>query len=509
MDAIQNLRNWGTQISEIYGTGMLKQDLIFVLVALIFLFALIGTFAFLRRSRSSNMPKELERLSGLAGRVERFEMSSNTVRTEIQRDIEFLKSRVEKLEAQISELRSDQSARELVESAYTHPGAQDAPFGTDEGREQRRGRERKDTSEYGVRREEISAETVTTEVVEKVALTETEQPEALSQRLKSSRRGLFSKLKDLFRSQPAIDQDTLEELEAILVGSDLGVELTNSLIAELKAGLTRGENITEEMLTRQLKQRVLEILEQDAPLDSSLSCQKAANDPRVIMMVGVNGVGKTTTCAKLAHKFKNSGARVLLVAADTFRAAAVAQLKEWGNRLEVPVVHGEENAKPATVVFDAMQRAKTEDFDVVLIDTAGRLHTKSNLMQELEGVKNTIQKHVPLAPHETILVVDGTTGQNAIQQAREFHQATPLTGLIVTKLDGTPKGGIVAAIKSEMGIPVRYIGVGESQLDLRPFVPRDFVEALFDSSELSETREPGINAERRRRRRDTQEFMAN
>ena len=207
--------------------------------------------------------------------------------------------------------------------------------------------------------------------------------------------------------------------------------------------------------------------------------------PFVVMLVGVNGAGKTTTAAKLASQWKDEGKSVLLVAAYTFRAAAVDQLAHWGEKLDVEVVRGPENCKPATVVFDAMEVAMQKQVDVVIIDTAGRLHTKSNLMQELEGVKNIIKKARPMAPHETVLVVDGASGQNAVQQAREFHSSVALTGVTVTKLDGTPRGGTVIAIAKELGIPIRYIGVGEGEHDLRPFDGAAFIEAFFDASGLT------------------------
>ena len=201
--------------------------------------------------------------------------------------------------------------------------------------------------------------------------------------------------------------------------------------------------------------------------------------PLVVLVVGVNGVGKTTTVAKLATRYQSQGKKVLAVAADTFRAAAVQQLQEWGSRKSFEVYAGAENAKPAAVVFDGMIAAKEKGVDVVLIDTAGRLHTKSNLMQELEGVRNSIRRHIPDAPHETILVVDGISGQNALMQARDFNASTPLTGLVVTKLDGTPKGGIIVAISQELKIPVMYVGVGEKAEDLLPFSADEFVEGLF------------------------------
>ena len=255
-----------------------------------------------------------------------------------------------------------------------------------------------------------------------------------------------------------------------------------------------------------LKAKVLAVLGDATPESLELSPQKRGNSPQIVMIVGVNGVGKTTTVAKLAHRLKEAGASVVIAAADTFRAAAVEQLCAWADRVGVPVITGATDAKPATVVFDAAKKAVELGADVLLIDTAGRLHTKTNLMQELEGVRNAVQRHIPDGPHETLLVVDGSTGQNAISQAREFNQAVPLSGLIVTKLDGTPKGGVVVAIKSELGIPVRYIGVGEAEEDLRPFSAVEFVEALFDvSSETSAL--PSAHGETRRRKRRDMEAV--
>ena len=232
-----------------------------------------------------------------------------------------------------------------------------------------------------------------------------------------------------------------------------------------------------------MKMQVLTILEKNSPLNE-IQPEARSDGPLVVMLVGVNGVGKTTTAGKLAQRWKAAGAKVVLAAADTFRAAAVEQLQLWGERTGVPVVSGPEDSKAATVVYDAIERAQAEEADVLLIDTAGRLHTKSNLMQELEGIRNVLQKRIPSAPHEVLLVLDATTGQNALQQANEFNSSVSLSGLVITKLDGTPKGGIVVAIKRELGIPVRYIGVGESAADLRPFSARNFVEALFDLSDI-------------------------
>lgn len=288
----------------------------------------------------------------------------------------------------------------------------------------------------------------------------------------------------------------------MLVGSDLGVGTVTSLISDVRADLESGKEVGESELTTRIKDKVCSVLLAGAPIDAEIAPVRRDNgDPLVVMVVGVNGVGKTTTVAKIASQWKGKGASVMMVAADTFRAAAVEQISEWGQKLDVPVAKGEPNSKPGAVVFDAMERAKKEGIDAVIIDTAGRLHTKSNLMQELEGLKNIVKKHQPDAPHETILVVDGTTGQNAISQARQFNEAVELSGLVVTKLDGTPKGGVVVAIKDELGIPVRYIGVGESEEDLRPFIPREFVEAIFSDNGGSSQQGSSINAEKRKRRR--------
>lgn len=278
--------------------------------------------------------------------------------------------------------------------------------------------------------------------------------------------------------------------------------MVGSLIEELKSELQKGHDLSEQGLTARLKLKVLDKLEQTAMLDPEIKPRRRSDGPLVVMVVGVNGVGKTTSVAKLSAQWRDAGAKVAMVAGDTFRAAAVDQLKEWGNRLEIPVISGAEGAKPGTVVFEAMERAKKEEFDVLIVDTAGRLHNKSNLMQELQGVRNIIRLHQPSAPHETLLVLDGTTGQNAISQAREFHATLQLTGLVITKLDGTPKGGVVVAIQDDLKVPVRYIGIGEGAYDLKPFLARDFVEALFFQGDKSEDGDLSANARVRRRRRE-------
>jgi fused signal recognition particle receptor len=329
-------------------------------------------------------------------------------------------------------------------------------------------------------------------------------PESLTTRLEKTRRGFFGKLKEVFSRQGVIAADSLEEIEALLIGSDIGVKTSQTIIAKLEERISANQFPDEAGLVDLVREEIGKIFTEVAATksDGALDINQVKDGPLVVMMVGVNGAGKTTTCAKLAAQWQSEGKKVLLVAADTFRAAAVEQLMHWGEQLGVPVVTGAENAKPATVVFEGVKRAADEGFDIVLLDTAGRLHTRSNLMQELEGVRNSVQKHIATAPHEVLLVVDGASGQNAVQQAREFHSAVDLTGIVVTKLDGTPRGGTVIAIAKEIGIPVRYIGVGEGSEDLRVFERQSFIDAFFDPSGLTLADDTlSANAEKRVRRR--------
>lgn len=324
-----------------------------------------------------------------------------------------------------------------------------------------------------------------------------EPPVSLSTRLAKSSRGLLGAIRSVFKSQPQIDQDTLEELEMLLISADLGVKTVTKLLSGIKEEVREGGEITEEALIARLRELILQVLEGSG---GELSPQSVTARPYVIMVVGVNGVGKTTSIGKLAAMFKSKGHSVMLAAADTFRAAAVDQLEQWGHRLGVKVVRGADEAKPSTVVFSAMEQAKADNVEILIIDTAGRLHTKTSLMQELSGVRNIISRHEASAPHEVLLVIDGTTGQNGLVQAQQFHDATKLSGIVVTKLDGTAKGGIVVAIQNELGVPVRYIGIGEGLEDLRPFNSEEFVDALLDSSRPTEVvSEHGL---RRRRRRE-------
>lgn len=295
--------------------------------------------------------------------------------------------------------------------------------------------------------------------------------------LAKSRTGLLGRLASFFSGKSGVDRSMLDDLEEVLILSDVGARTAAELVSAVRDVAEKQESVSPAELKGLLKDGVLSRLVGVAP-EHPIYQPSAA--PMVVLVVGVNGVGKTTTVAKLASKYKAAGKKVLVVAADTFRAAAVEQLAEWSNRVGFSLVRGPEGAKPGAVVFDGMVAAKEGAFDVVLIDTAGRLHNKSNLMQELEGVRNSIRKHIPEAPHETVLVLDGVSGQNALVQAREFNAAVQLTGVVVTKLDGTPKGGIIVAISQELSLPVFFIGVGEKVDDLLPFDRKDFVEALFE-----------------------------
>jgi fused signal recognition particle receptor len=270
-----------------------------------------------------------------------------------------------------------------------------------------------------------------------------------------------------------IDEAFLEELEEALIASDVGSQTAALVLTDLKERFNRNELSSPDQVRERLKQVLVEIL---AARPASLSLTAA---PSVVLIIGVNGTGKTTTIGKLAHRLRGEGKKVMLAAADTFRAAAAEQLSIWGERNSVPVVKHKEGADPGAVVFDAIAAAKARGIDVLLVDTAGRLHTKSNLMEELKKVQRIVAREVPGAPHETLFVLDATTGQNAFAQAKTFHQAIGVTGIVLTKLDGTPKGGIVFAINKELGLPVKFVGIGEGIEDLKAFDPKEFVEALL------------------------------
>ncbi len=282
----------------------------------------------------------------------------------------------------------------------------------------------------------------------------------------------------LFLGKKEIDAEMLDDLEEILIAADLGVGTTQDLLESARRKVKRKEMYDPKSLKQTLKIQIKKLISDN---DQDATLVMPDKGPFVIMVIGVNGVGKTTTIGKIAKKFQQAGNSVLLVAGDTFRAAAVSQLKIWGERASVPVVAHKEGADPSSVVFDALGIAVAKDIDVVLVDTAGRMHTKDNLMEELKKIKRVMAKKLKGAPHEVMLVIDATTGQNGISQARLFDDAVGVTGITLTKLDGTSKGGIVANICKEMKIPIRFIGIGEKTADLRDFDATEFVDALFES----------------------------
>lgn len=290
-----------------------------------------------------------------------------------------------------------------------------------------------------------------------------------------TRENLAERIEEAVAFSKEIDRNTLDELEGTLLGADLGTTTTEEVLQKLREKADRKQIKDVAELKRLLKDELLAIL----LASNAAPVQKVDGVPEVIMVVGVNGTGKTTTIGKLAQVFRSDGKAVLLCAADTFRAAAIEQLEVWGQRTGTEVIHTRAGGDPSAVLFDALQAASARHIDYVIVDTAGRLHTKTNLMLELEKMKRTAQRIIPGAPHETLLVMDATTGQNGLQQARQFTQAAGVTGIVLTKLDGTAKGGVVVAISRELGLPVRFVGVGEKVGDLLPFNPRDFVESLF------------------------------
>jgi fused signal recognition particle receptor len=308
---------------------------------------------------------------------------------------------------------------------------------------------------------------------------EAEAGKTLAAGLEKTRGGFMARLNSLFAGGKLVDDAVLADLEEVLFTADIGVKTATKLLESARDKVKRKELADPERLKAVLREEIARILALDGAADGAPALRVGAARPWVVMVVGVNGSGKTTTIGKLAAKLKGAGHSVLLGAGDTFRAAAGEQLEVWAARVGAPVVRGKEGSDPASVCFEAVQRGAAEKVDVVLCDTAGRLHTKLPLMEELKKVKRVIGKAVEGAPHEVLLVLDATNGQNAIAQARQFHEALGVSGIALTKLDGTAKGGVVIGICDELGIPVRYVGVGETVADLKPFAPREFVEALF------------------------------
>jgi fused signal recognition particle receptor len=299
----------------------------------------------------------------------------------------------------------------------------------------------------------------------------------LREGLEKTRGGFVSRLSSLI-GKKAIDQALVDQLEEVLFTADIGAKTAHKLFSAVRTSLSRNELGDAGAVWRVIRQESETILTR--PLIGAPSLDPAHARPFVVLMIGVNGVGKTTTIGKLAALWSQAGKRVLLAAGDTFRAAATEQLEIWGQRTGAPVVKGKEGGDPSSVIFDAIKRAINEGYDIVVADTAGRLHTKENLMDELQKVRRVIKKALPEAPHETLLVLDATNGQNAIAQATTFKQAMEITGIVLTKLDGTAKGGVVLGISDELNVPVRFIGIGEKVEDLRPFEPHEFVAALYE-----------------------------
>ena len=300
----------------------------------------------------------------------------------------------------------------------------------------------------------------------------------LKKGLAKTRETLTNKIEKLIIGYADIDDDLLDDLEEALIMSDVGVKTTEKLMADVRKGIKKKEINTPEDLKPFLAEKISEILS-----TGSDETRIAAAGPTVLLVIGVNGVGKTTTIGKLAAYYKEQGKSVMLAAADTFRAAAIDQLQIWGDRTGVPVIRHEEGSDPAAVAFDAVKAARARNIDVLIIDTAGRLHTKSNLMEELKKINRVVQREIAEAPHETLLVLDATTGQNAISQADLFQKTAASTGIVLTKLDGTAKGGVIIGLKAELSMPVKWVGVGEGVDDLRPFNAQEFSRALFDLDE--------------------------
>lgn len=343
--------------------------------------------------------------------------------------------------------------------------------------ETEQGQEPKEVLEEESQESLETGEELASEVVEENPQVEETVQEKYDRSLKKTRTGFGARLNAFFANFRSVDEDFFEELEELLIMSDVGVQVASNLTEELRYEAKLENAKKPDALRRVIIEKLVELYEKDGNYDEQIHFQEGLT---VMLFVGVNGVGKTTSIGKLAHRYKQAGKKVMLVAADTFRAGAVAQLAEWGRRVDVPVVTGPEKADPASVVFDGMERAVTEGMDILMIDTAGRLQNKDNLMAELEKIGRIIKRVVPEAPHETFLALDASTGQNALVQAKEFSKITPLTGIVLTKIDGTARGGVVLAIREELNIPVKLIGFGEKIDDIGEFNSENFMKGLLE-----------------------------
>jgi fused signal recognition particle receptor len=479
--------------SKTYGTGDPLTDVISCALVISFMALVIGLLSYRRERGRNDVLPNLERLQSLGGRLERIEQTVNELRTDMLRQNELSKGMLEYIKQDVIGVREDLG--ELLSrkgggssgSGGSGSGGGNAP-GTREVTKEELSEVRKGVIASSPSAENsgsltppsIPSEPQSVQELRNAPDAEAPTRESLFVRLKRSRESIVSKVRGFFGGRDLFDKSMIEDLEELLITSDVGVKTTMEIVAALEQRINAGEQVTEERLRELLAEHLERVLFDPRFPDGGITVTKPEDGPYTLLLVGVNGAGKTTTVAKLAHQWREQGLKVMVAAADTYRAAAVSQLTEWADRIGVQVVSGVEGAKPATVVFEAIVAAKRENADVLIIDTAGRLHNKASLMQELEGIKNALQRHQASAPHEVILVVDGASGQNALIQAREFNAAVPLNGVVITKLDGTPKGGIVVAIKSELNIPVRYIGIGEKREDLRPFDAAAFSRALVD-----------------------------
>ena len=405
-----------------------------------------------------------------------------------------LSEEVEENQTAVEETSQEETARDKVEE--TPAQEEISQVSTDEAIEpeavEETGQEKLELESYELEKsqepeeilEEENQETVAFEeglasevVEEELPQVEETVQEKYDRSLKKTRTGFGARLNAFFANFRSVDEDFFEELEELLIMSDVGVQVASNLTEELRYEAKLENAKKPDALRRVIIEKLVELYEKDGNYDEQIHFQDGLT---VMLFVGVNGVGKTTSIGKLAHRYKQAGKKVMLVAADTFRAGAVAQLAEWGRRVDVPVVTGAEKADPASVVFDGMERAVAEGIDILMIDTAGRLQNKDNLMAELEKIGRIIKRVVPEAPHETFLALDASTGQNALVQAKEFSKITPLTGIVLTKIDGTARGGVVLAIREELNIPVKLIGFGEKIDDIGEFNSENFMKGLLE-----------------------------
>ena len=398
-----------------------------------------------------------------------------------------LSEEVEENQTAIEEPNQEEAGRDKVEATLAQ---EDLPQVLTEGviepeTVEETVQEEVDETEQGQEPEEVleeesqeTEEELASEVVEEeLPQVEETVQEKYDRSLKKTRTGFGARLNAFFANFRSVDEEFFEELEELLILSDVGVQVASNLTEELRYEAKLENAKKPDALRRVIIEKLVELYEKDGNYDEQIHFQDGLT---VMLFVGVNGVGKTTSIGKLAHRYKQAGKKVMLVAADTFRAGAVAQLAEWGRRVDVPVVTGPEKADPASVVFDGMERAVAEGIDILMIDTAGRLQNKDNLMAELEKIGRIIKRVVPEAPHETFLALDASTGQNALVQAKEFSKITPLTGIVLTKIDGTARGGVVLAIREELNIPVKLIGFGEKIDDIGEFNSENFMKGLLE-----------------------------